>query len=435
MTKHVPNKCLEGPKCPPVPLGIPTLVKMAFDGVDLAPVWNRLVVSVNENANDAAALIDLSTIALLQGRPKDRIALQNMALGLQRIYRQPPQANGDVALKVLAFMSPGDFMDSMPIEFLLERSNVNLDMVYVVPELPLPDPLPEHDVALVCVGESRENQPLLRKLSKLLESWPRPVVNRPEHISRLTRVGTWELLKSVPEIVIPMQAEIDRAQLERIAAGDISIADMLGGSAFPIIVRPVDSHAGEGLTKIQCKAEVAAYLNERPEDDFCIASFVDYRGTDGLYRKYRVALIDGRPYAVHMAVSQHWMIHYLNADMRNNAGRRAEEAQWMTDFDGGFSVRHEDALRAIAQLTGLEYLPFDCGETPDGRLLVFETGTNMIVHSMDSDDLFPYKQPQMDKVFRAFQMMLQTAGGEAIASLPLPNVDKALDIQFTVGFG
>ena len=57
----------------------------------------------------------------------------------------------------------------------------------------------------------------------------------------------------------------------------------------------------------------------------------------------------------------------------------------------------------------------------------------MIVHSMDPGDLFPYKQPQMDKVFRAFQMMLQTAAGEAIVSLTLANVDKALDIHLAVG--
>jgi hypothetical protein len=414
MTKHVPNMGLDGADHPPVPMGIPTLVKMAFDGVDLSPVWNSLVGRVNENPSDAAALVDLSTIALVQGRPNDRIALQNMALELQRVYRQPPQANAAASLRVLAFMSPGDFMDSMPVEFLLERSNVNLDMVYVVAGLPLPDPLPEHDVALVCIGESRDNQALLRQLSASLKSWSRPVINRPERIARLTRVGTWEFLKSGAGIVIPMQARIERSQLEQIAAHDIAVADILDGRGFPIIARPVDSHAGEGLAKLEGEAEVAAYLAGRPESEFCIAPFVDYRSKDGLFRKYRVALIDGRPYAIHMAVSQHWMIHYLNADMRDNADRRAEEAQWMAGFDSGFAVQHREALRAIAQLSGLEYLPFDCGETPDGKLLVFETGTNMIVHSMDPSDLFPYKRPQMDKVFGAFRDMLQKAARGAI---------------------
>ena len=129
--------------------------------------------------------------------------------------------------------------------------------------------------------------------------------------------------------------------------------------------------------------EVADYLNDRREDEFCIAPFVDYRGKDGLFREYRVALIDGRPYAVHMAISQHWMIHYFNADMEESEAKRAEEAQCMADFDEDFAVRHKKALDAIGKLAGLEYLPFDCGETSDGKLLIFETGTNMIVHSMD----------------------------------------------------
>ena len=410
MTKHVSNICLGDAAQPAIPIGIPTLVKMAFDGMDLAPTWNALVSRVNENENDAAALIDLSTIALIQGRPNDRVALQNMAFKLRRIYRQPCVSSSPVSLRVLAFMAPGDFMDSMPIEFLLDHSNVTLDMVYVLPGLPLPDPLPEHDVALVCVGESRENQVLLAQLAAQVKSWPRPVVNQPDKVARLNRVGTWELLRLAPGITIPMQANMDRAQLEKVSLGEISIPSVLGGSTFPIIARPADSHAGEGLSKLDCESEIMAYLDDRPESEFCIAPFVDYRGKDGLFRKYRVALIDGRPYAVHMAISQHWMIHYLNADMRNNAERRAEEARFMADFDSDFAVRHKSALEEIARLSGLEYVPFDCGETPDGKLLVFETGTNMIVHSMDPPDLFPYKPPQMVKVFRAFQAMLQKAG-------------------------
>src|SRR6201999_1623393 len=102
-----------------------------------------------------------------------------------------------------------------------------LDMVYVVPGMPLPDPLPPHDVALVCVSESRENQALLGELSELLESWPQPVVNQPNRIARLTRVGTWELLKPVPEIVIPIQVQVEAPRLKQIALGDVAIEAVL----------------------------------------------------------------------------------------------------------------------------------------------------------------------------------------------------------------
>jgi hypothetical protein len=67
---------------PATPIGLPTLCKMAFDGLDLAPVWNKLVHRVNAQPDDAAALLDLSTIAQLQGRTQDRVALQAAALQL-----------------------------------------------------------------------------------------------------------------------------------------------------------------------------------------------------------------------------------------------------------------------------------------------------------------------------------------------------------------
>src|SRR2546428_13362700 len=84
---------------PATPIGLPTLAKMAFDGVDLAPVWNTLVGRVLNCSCDPAALIDLSTIAHLQGRPNDRIHLQSMALELNRLYRQPTAGGADESIR------------------------------------------------------------------------------------------------------------------------------------------------------------------------------------------------------------------------------------------------------------------------------------------------------------------------------------------------
>jgi hypothetical protein len=149
---------------------------------------------------------------------------------------------------------------------------------------------------------------------------------------------------------------------------------------------------------------------------------VDYRGVDGLFRKYRVALIDGQPFLCHLAISKHWMIHYLNAGMSESAEKRAEEAQAMATFDDTFARRHAAALGAVQDRMGLDYLVLDCGETRDGRLLLFEADQCMVVHAMDSSDLFPYKAPQMRKVFDAFARMLKarasrSANGTARAGM------------------
>ena len=60
---------------PVVPIGLPTLVKMAFDGKDWTSIWNALVDRLDSNPDDAAALLDLSTLAHIRGRPDDRPAL------------------------------------------------------------------------------------------------------------------------------------------------------------------------------------------------------------------------------------------------------------------------------------------------------------------------------------------------------------------------
>jgi hypothetical protein len=49
----------------------------------------------------------------------------------------------------------------------------------------------------------------------------------------------------------------------------------------------------------------------------------------------------------------------------------------------------------------------DCAETRDGALLVFEADNTAVVHNMDPPDLFPYKPPQMQKIFAAFVAMLE----------------------------
>jgi hypothetical protein len=398
---------------PPMPIGLARLCKLAFDGLDLAPVWNQLVQRVRAEPGDAAALLDLSTIAQLQGRPQDCQALQTAALRLQRVYRQPAAVAAKPPLRLLAFMSPGSFMANTPLQFMLEGSDITLDMIYVVPGVPLPEP-PEHDIAFVAVVESDENQPVLHEIAKLVRNWPCPVLNAPDRVARLTRAGTWELLKSSPHLLVPINLRLAREQFERVGCGEVAIESILDGSGFPIIARPSWSQAGNGLVKLDNAAAIDAYLTEWGEEEFYIAPFVDYRSADGLFRKYRIALIDGKPFVCHMAISSHWMIHFLNADMKENAANRAEEATFMANFDEDFAVRHAAAFKEIAQRCGLNYLPMDCGETPDGKLLLFEVGTGMIVHAMDPPELFPYKRPQMDKVFSAFQAMLQRAAHHAL---------------------
>lgn len=390
---------------PQAPLiGLPTLMKMAFTGVDLAPIGANLLARAESDPDDANALMDLSIVLQLRGDHGVAMSMQAEALKTESLYRMP--AAGQARIRVLAVMGPGDLMANTPLEFLLENSDIALDMIYVSPGQNFPASLPEHDLVFVAIGESDQNRALLKHVEDLLQDWPVPVLNPAGRINNLSRDAACALLQDLTGVVMPITARIERQVLERIGRAELLIPELLADGDFPVIVRPIDSHAGRGLAKLDNAAAVAEYLRTASESEFYASRFVDYRGPDGMFRKCRVVLMDGRPFVCHMAISARWMVHYLNADMIESAENRAEEARFMAAFDDEFARRHAPAFLAIAERIGLDYLGIDCGETPDGKLLIFEVDSNMIVHAMDPVDVFPYKQPQMRKVFDAFRQLL-----------------------------
>ena len=81
----------------------------------------------------------------------------------------------------------------------------------------------------------------------------------------------------------------------------------------------------------------------------------------------------------------------------------------METFDEGFAARHAAAFADLTATFGLDYFGIDCAETQDGRLVVFEADVAMIVHAMDSAELYPYKKPAMAKLFEGFVAGLQAS--------------------------
>jgi hypothetical protein len=107
-----------------------------------------------------------------------------------------------------------------------------------------------------------------------------------------------------------------------------------------------------------------------------------------------------------MAIADRWDIWYLNAGMSDSAAKRLEEETFMRTFDFGFARRHATALAGLVERIGLDYFTIDCAENKRGDLLIFEADNTAVVHNMDSPELFPYKPPQMHKIFEAFAAML-----------------------------
>jgi hypothetical protein len=236
---------------------------------------------------------------------------------------------------------------------------------------------------------------------------PRPLLTPPRLICNLDRDKLHRLLDGIAGLEIPATNAMTHQLLSEVSRSTAALRDIAADLVFPVIVRPRGSHAGAGLAKLDDRAAIVRYLEQQPQQEFFISRFVDYAGDDGLFRKYRIVFVDGKPYPCHMAIADHWNIWYLNAGMSLSAAKRLEEETFMRTFDIGFAGRHRTALAGLMDRIGLDYFTVDCAETKSGSLLIFEADNTAIVHNMDPPDVFPYKAPQMRRIFDAFAAMLE----------------------------
>jgi hypothetical protein len=391
-------------------MGVAHLTRMAFEGKDIRALWHALMDKATDDGAGSGMGMDLSVISQLLGDKPTGLAIQNDTLALQRLYRSPCTAVPP-RLRVLAFAAVMDIGGNTPLEFLLQGSDIELVTYYAVPGMPLPSPMPDHDVAIVVAPDGDAARPSMQVIEKLAAIWPRPVLNRPAAIGGLDRDRLHQRLQGIAGLEIPQTVRAHMGQLRKVAGGQLPATALLPDGALPLIIRPVGSHAGFGLARIAGKDALADYLADRQEEEFFISRFVDYASADGMFRKYRIVIVDGKAYACHMAIAEEWKVWYLNADMAVSVPHRLEEALFMENFDLDFAARHAAALTEMGNCIGLDYVTVDCAETRDGRLLVFEADNTAIVHDMDPPSVYPYKSAQMRKIFQAMQAMLFRRAG------------------------
>ena len=384
--------------------GLAYLMTRVFNGKSVAGLGLDLVNRGKQG--DADALLDLSILLQLLGEPANGLEVQRQALEIKRSYLlRPPQKKSTLTL--LAIVAPGNLMTNTPIEFIAERAGFSVQFLYMDPTLPIPSKLPEHDLAMVAISELDRDLPTLDYLASWIDVWPRPVINAPGRISVLGRDQICLQLQHQVGIEMPVTVRVSHGVLNDTADGRLSLLELSPDASLPIIIRPTDSHAGEGLEKLETRLALKDYLLRHPEEEYFVSRYVDYRSDDGQFRKYRIVLIDGKPELAHMAVSDHWMVHYGIAGMEQSAEKREEEASVMADFNRGFAQRHSAAFQTLHDTVGLEYFGIDCAESKDGKLLLFEVCASLNIHAMDSVALYPYKQPHMQSIFNNFAGMLQ----------------------------
>lgn len=351
---------------------------------------HRAALATEETIASHMALYELLQMT---GAREDALAHQLAALRVQRLfsyYASNPQRS------VLCLCAPGDWQTNIPVDFLFDRETTTVHKLYLIDEQhTVSDVVPNYDVVWNTIAESPEAVQYLAFANHFMQAQRKPALNAPAHVIGTARPLLATTLADSGARVAPVSI-VDRETLRNAAFP----------FAFPVIARPLGSHAGHGLERLDSAQACEAYGIAHPADRYFVSPFIDYASADGYFRKYRLVFVDGVPFPVHLAISPNWMIHYYNAPMAEHQWMRDEEAAFLEDPRGAFDKPRFSTLVQIGKAVGLEYFGIDCSIDRDGNVLVFEADAAMLVHTSDPVDLYPYKQAFVPRIYRAVEGMI-----------------------------
>ncbi len=304
------------------------------------------------------------------------------ALARQRVYPDPLPVG--TRTPILLLLRDAAYSENTPLELLLDRSRVAVHKYYV--EGDAHPALPPYALAVCAFGSAQAARGATRRASTFLSGAPASI-NDPARLAGIARESVAATLGAIDGVVTVDARIVEGSDASAIAA--------------PALVRPMDTHAGEGFAYVTSDAELRSHLARFPAERYYCSNFVETRGSDGLYRKFRAIFVDGVAYPYHLAIAPQWMVHYESSPMREDPALREEERAFLADAARLLPSWHR-VMPQIAQAVGLDYFGIDATVLPDGRLFVFEADAAMLVHDEDARDVFAYKRPYVARIREAF---------------------------------
>ncbi len=291
---------------------------------------------------------------------------------------------------------------NIPTASFLDDS-VFLTSVIVADYLDASLPLPPHQLVFNAIGDADLCEPALEAAARLITRTSAPVINDPGAVMKTGRIGNARRLRAIPGVVTPRTLLMARDILAG-PDGANSIANHR--FTFPLLLRSPGYHTGRNFILVASVAGLAEAAASLPGDDLLVIEYLDARGNDGNARKYRVMMIGGEIYPLHLAISGDWKVHYFTSDMADKPDHRLEEANFLSDMRAVLGDKAVAALERIRDLLGLDYAGIDFGLGRNGDLLLFEANATMVVTPPDPDERWAYRRSAITRILDAVVAMI-----------------------------
>jgi hypothetical protein len=265
--------------------------------------------------------------------------------------------------------------------------------------------VPAHDVLVNAVSDADRCADALAIAASIAARSSARIINPPDAVRATDRLGNAQRLGMLPGVVTPRIARIPLAQLIAPTGPQELHAR---GFTWPLLLRAPGFHTGEHFVRVEHPSQLAAAAVQLPSADAFVMEFLDTRAPDGTSRKYRVMLVEGVIYPLHLAISHDWKVHYFTADMGENAAYRAQDAAFLHDMPGTLGNGAMAALERIGKTLGLEYAGIDFTLDANGNVVVYEANATMIVLPPDPDPRWNYRRAPVDRIISAVRQMFVT---------------------------
>ncbi len=291
---------------------------------------------------------------------------------------------------------------STPVNYLAGRAAYDRHFHCVIPDTPVNVDLlrSKADVVFNMICNVDDGEAMLVQALELVQRLGRPTINHPRLIMHTDRESIARRFADIPNCVVPKTLRV-AGTVVAAAASNLELA----GFHLPLLIRIAGTHGGDEFDRCDNWDDIAEFVAKQPDVNYYVIEYIDYRSSDELYRKYRVIFVDGEILPYHLAIHDDWKVHHFRTDMANHAWMRQEEQRFLENLSGVFDAAHQDALRAMARATGLDYGGIDCGIGRDGRLVMFEANAAMLVHD-EKTAVFAYKNQYIARIKQAFDTML-----------------------------
>jgi glutathione synthase/RimK-type ligase-like ATP-grasp enzyme len=289
---------------------------------------------------------------------------------------------------------------------------VFMTTVVVADHLDVATPLPPHRLIFNAIGDPDLCQPALEAAVRLTAQTTSPVINDPRAVMTTGRIDNAAQLARLPGVITAKTLSVSRETL----AGSEALAWLAAQDfAFPLLLRSPGYHTGRNFALVEQTADLARAVAALPGEEILVIEYLDARGKDGNARKYRVMMIGGELFPLHLAISRNWKVHYFTSDMADKPDHRTEEMAFLENMDDVLGDKAIAALHAICERLSLDYGGIDFGLNADGDLLLFEANATMVIASPpDHDPRWAYRRAPISAAIEAVVAMIKERAGVAL---------------------